>query len=86
MTEVSWLGPDIIRFLVNVKKTLTNIFYANYPITDYAIRDSKKGIKQRMPKVIYNNIIVIISAAGIIISLLLLVLLGRLKRPGLIMT
>ncbi len=39
-----------------------------------------------MPKAIANSIIVIISATGIIISLLLVVLLGRLKRPGLIMT
>jgi len=43
-------------------------------------------IIQEMPKANLNNIIVIISAAGIIISLLLVVLLGRLKRPGLIMT
>jgi len=65
---------------------LTNTLHAIYANLDYAIRNSKKGINQRMPEAIYNNIIVIISAAGIIISLLLLVLLGRLKRPGLIMT
>ena len=64
------------------------MLYAIYANMDYAIRNSntEKGINQRMPEAIYNNIIVIISAAGIIISLLLLVLLGRLKRPGLIMT
>ncbi len=67
-------------------KDLTNVFERIYPGTDSSSRGLETRIIKEMPEAILNKVIVIISAAGILISLLLVVLLGRLKRPGLVMT